>query len=97
MSRTIALMRKKTLLNNKVAWDVIFDGQKYGVIYGGETRKIIADEDSHTISVKTNDKNVGKFDEVFISQGKENCVFQASLGTTLVGNTFMGHIKLKEL
>lgn len=97
MSRTIALMRKKTLLNNKCAWDVVLDGKKYGVIYGGETRKIIADEGSHTISVQTNDRNVGKFDEIFIPEGNQNCVLQVSLGTTMVGNTIMNRIKLKEL
>lgn len=97
MGRTISLMRKKTLLNNKRGWDIVLDGKKYGVIYGGETRKIIADEGSHTISVQANDKNVGKFDEVLIPQGNENFVLQASLGTTMVGNTIMNSIKLKQL
>lgn len=97
MSRTITLMRKKTLLNNKWAWDVIFDGNRYGAICGGETRKILVDENSHTVSVQTNDKNVGEFDEIFIPQGNENYVFQVSLGTTMIGNSFMNRIKLKEL
>lgn len=97
MSRTIALMRKKTLLNNKRAWDVILDGKKFGIIYGGETRKIVVDEGNHTISVQTNDKNVGKFDEIFIPEGNQNCVFQVSLGNTMVGNSIMNCIKMKEL
>lgn len=97
MGRTITLMRKKALLNNKWAWDVVLDGKKFGVICGGETRKIIVDETEHTVSVQTNDKNVGKFDEIFIPRGNESCVFQVSLGTTMIGNTIMNRIKLKEL
>lgn len=97
MGRTITLMRKKTLLNNKWAWVVVLDGRRFGVICGGETRKIIVDETDHTISVQTNDKNVGKFDEIFIPRGSESCVLQVSLGTTRVGNTIMNCIKLKEL
>ncbi len=97
MSRTITLMRKKALLNNKWAWDVVIDGKKYGVICGGETRKILVEESSHTISVQTNNKNVAKFDEILIPQGNESYVFQVSLGTTMVGNSIMNRIKLKEL
>lgn len=97
MGRTITLMRKKTLLNNKWAWDVVLDGKNFGVICGGQTRKIIVDENSHTISVQTHNEKVGKFDEFFIPQGNESCVFQVSLGTTMVGNTIMNRIKLKEL
>lgn len=97
MGRTITLMRKKTLLNNKWSWDVILDGKKFGVICGGETRKIIVDETEHTVSVQTNDKNVGKFDEIFIPRGNESCVLQVSLGTTMVGNSIMNRIKIKKL
>ncbi|MCD8026761.1 MAG: hypothetical protein LUF33_07540 [Clostridiales bacterium] len=97
MSRTITLMRKKTLLNNKTAWSVVFDGKKYGIIYGGETKKITVDESSHSISIELNDRNIGECDEITIPQGNESYVFQVSLGTTLIGNSFKSCIKLKEL
>lgn len=95
--REIAVMRKKTLLNNATDWYIQIDGQDYEIIHGGDVKKIRLDENKHTLLVYTNDSNIGKVDKVLIPEGNGNYVFHVSLSTALIGNGFRNYIKIKQL
>lgn len=97
LEREITVMRKKTLLNNASDWYIQIDGRDYGIIHGGEVKKIRLDKSRHTLSVYANDPNIGRVDEVLIPEGNDDYVFHAALSTALMGNAFKSCIKIKQL
>lgn len=97
LKREITVLRKKALFNNKINWYIKIDGKDYGTIHGGDVRKIFLDEKRHSLIVYANDFKIGKVDEILIPEGNDNYVFHVSLSSSLIGNTFMGYIKIKQL
>ncbi|MCB6991915.1 hypothetical protein LI177_00125 [bacterium 210820-DFI.6.37] len=95
--REITFIRKKALFNNSAAWYIQIDGENYGAIYGGETKKLLLDEERHTLSIIYNDPNIGKVDTVYIPEGKTKPVYYLNLSVTHVRNSFMNYIKIKQL
>lgn len=97
LEREITIMRKKTLLNNATDWYIQIDGRDYGIIHGGEVKKIRLDANRHTLLVYANDPNIGRVDEILIPEGNGDYVFHAALSTALMGNAFKSCIKIKQL
>lgn len=97
IKREITVMRKKTLLNNATDWFIQIDGEDYGIIHGGEVKKIHLDENRHTLLVYANDPNIGRVDKKIIPEGNEEYVYHVSLTAALMGNAFKGWIKIKQL
>lgn len=93
--REITVMREKGLLNNTTDWHIRIDGRDYGIIHGGDVKKIRLDGNRHTLLVYANDPNIGKVDEVLIPKGNSDYVFHASLSAALMGITFKKGITFK--
>lgn len=97
MQRQITIIRKKTLFNNSTSWYIYIDGKSCDVIRGGETKKILVDDNPHTLSVIFNDPNIGRVDKEYIPAGKTNFTYRISLASAMVGSSFKNYIKIMRL
>lgn len=95
--REITIIRKKTLLNNSIRWNILIDDEVCDNICGGEIKKFNLDSSSHTLSIHFNDPNIGRVDKVQIPKGNMDFTFHISLSSALMGNTFKSYIKIKQL